>query len=140
MKNLELDRAIRGEYKSADLFLVPKAERYADLLETVFKAFDEETVALVIDEHSMPLTYYDAMEIPLDVFEEKYAIEDEEKIARDEAVSLARDLLELGLFDIGFRGKKVAVFISHDGYINVKPEGIERDEFADTIEEIDIND
>ncbi len=140
MEDLELDSAIRGDYKSVDLYLVPKAVRYADLVETVFDRFDEETVELVIDEHSMPLPYYDALEIPLDVFEEKYEIENEEEIQRETAISLCRDLLELGLFDIGFRGDKVSVFISHDGYINVKPEAVDRDEFQRTVEEIGVDD
>lgn len=139
MENLELDMAVRGDYRAVDLYLVPKAVRYADLMEQVFDAFEEQTVELVIDETSMPMPYYEALEIPLDVFEEEYEIEDEGNIPVDDAVNLCRDLLDLGLFDIGFKGEKVAVMITHDGYINVTPQDVKQDEFEATIEELDID-
>lgn len=136
MEQIDVDRTVRGDYSSVDLFLVPKARIYVDLLADVFEAFDEDTVELVIDESSMPLPYYEALEIPLDVFEEEHGIEDEDEIDRETALDLCEDLLELGLFDIGFRGERVAVHISHDGYLNVKPLNIDRNEFQETIETI----
>jgi hypothetical protein len=136
MEQIDVDRRVRGDYTSVDLFLVPKATIYVDLLADVFEAFDEDTVELVIDESSMPLPYYEALEIPLDVFEEEHGIEDEEEIDRETALDLCEDLLELGLFDIGFRGDSVAVHISHDGHLNVKPLNIDRKEFQETVETI----
>ncbi|MCJ7450487.1 MAG: hypothetical protein MUP58_01985 [Candidatus Nanohaloarchaeota archaeon QJJ-9] len=136
MEELEINAEVRGDYKSADLFLMPKPVYYADLLEKVFDEFGEDEVELVIEESSMPLTYYEALDIPLDVFEEKYEIGDEEEVAKDKAVKLARDLLSLGLFDIGFRGDKVATNISHDGYINVKPLNVEKEVFREKVESI----
>lgn len=136
MEQIDVDRRVRGDYTSVDLFLVPKATIYVDLLADVFEAFDEDTVELVIDESSMPLPYYEALEIPLEVFEEEHGIEDEEEIDRETALDLCEDLLELGLFDIGFRGDSVAVHISHDGHLNVKPLNIDRKEFQETVETI----
>lgn len=136
MEQIEVDQAVRGDYSSVDLYLVPKPDMYADLVEQVFDAFDEERLELVINESSMPLPYYEALAIPLDVFEEEYEIKDETDIPRDDALGLCRDLLELGLFDIGFRGETVSVHISHDGYVNVKPLNIDRDDFQQTIESI----
>jgi len=140
MTKLEIDTVPRGDYKSADLYLVPKAEEYASLMDAVLEAFDETEVSIVIEESSMPLPYYEALEIPLDVFEEKYDIDREELMSREDAVSMAKDLLSLGLFDIGFEGGSVAVFISHNGYINVKPIDIDDNTFKSTLEEIDIHD
>jgi len=136
MNELQIDVGVRGNYRSADLYLVPRARMYVDLLERVFDAFDEETLELVIEESSMPLTYYDALEIPLEVFEDKHGIEDEEELTVDEVVGLCEDLLGLGLFDIGFRGDNISVFIAHDGFLNVKPEAIEPEEFKRTIESL----
>ncbi|MDY6771199.1 MAG: hypothetical protein SV186_04560 [Candidatus Nanohaloarchaea archaeon] len=136
MEELDVDTAVRGDYKSVDLYLVPKPVQYANLVEDVFDAFDEDTLELVIDESSMPLPYYDALEIPLDVFEEQYEIEDETEIPREDAIGLCRDLLGLGLFDIGFRGEKVAVFISHDGYLNIKPLNVDSEDFQATVESL----
>ncbi|MDY6777557.1 MAG: hypothetical protein SVU32_02750 [Candidatus Nanohaloarchaea archaeon] len=140
MEELEVDRMVRGDYSSVDLYLVPKAVQYASLVEKVFDAFEEEELELVIDESSMPLPYYEALEIPLDVFKEEHEIEDEGEVSRDKALTICRDLMELGLFDIGFRGEQVAVFISHDGYVNVKPLNIDEEEFRQTIESIGVHD
>jgi len=136
MEELEIDSEVRGDYKSADLYLVPKARMYADMLAEVFEAFDEEQVELVIDQTSMPLPYYEALEIPLDVFSEEYEVSEGERIDVDEAVELARDLLGIGLFDIGFEGGSVSVTITHNGYLNVKPVDIDSHEFRETIESI----
>lgn len=134
MEELQLDIGVRGNYRSADLYLVPRPEMYADLVEEVLDTFDEQQLELVIEESSMPLTYYDALEIPLEVFEDKHGIEDEEELTKEEVLALCRDLLGLGLFDIGFRGESVSVFIAHDGFINVKPESIDHEEFKQKIE------
>lgn len=140
MEELEVDTAVRGDYSSVDLYLVPRAVEYANLLEDVFEAFDETTLELVIDQSSMPLPYYDALEIPLEVFEDEYDIEDESEISRDDAIDLCRDLLELGLFDIGFRGERISAHVSHDGYVNVKPINIDKEDFQATLESIGEND
>lgn len=134
MKELEIDKVERGDYSSVDLYLVPQAVKYADLMEDVLEEFGEETLELVIDQHSMPLPYYEALEIPLEVFEEEYEIEDEKEIPKERAVSLCRSLLDFGVFDIGFKGDKIAVFIAHDGYVNVKPLNIEEEEFRERME------
>lgn len=139
-EQFDIGTSVRGEYKSADLFLAPKGKKYAELVENVFQKFNEEKLEIVIDESSMPLPYYDALEIPLDVFEEKYEIEDENEVEVEKAVNLCRELLELGFFDIGFRGDKISLFIKHNGYINIKPLNISEEDFRRTIEEIGEND
>ncbi|MDY6789486.1 MAG: hypothetical protein SVV03_06010 [Candidatus Nanohaloarchaea archaeon] len=136
MENLEIDTAVRGDYSSVDLYLVPEAVNYADMVEKVLDKFGEDNLELVIDESSMPLPYYDALEIPLEVFEEKYDIQDEENISREKALNLCRDLLSFGVFDLGFRGDNISVFISHDGYVNVKPLNLDEEEFQEKIESI----
>lgn len=136
MEELEIDSVVRGDYSSVDLYLVPQAVKYAELMEEVLEEFDEDKLELVIDESSMPLPYYEALEIPLEVFKEEYEIEDEGEISRDRAVSLSKSLLEFGVFDIGFKGEQIAVFIAHDGYVNVKPLNIEEEEFRERMESL----
>ncbi len=130
----DVEKDVKGNYKSADLFLIPKGEVYVELFEKIIEAFDEESFELVIEESSMPLPYYQALEIPLDVFEEKYEIEDESEIERQQVIDLCKDLLSLGFFDIGFKGEKVSIFIKHNGFINVKPEDIDKEVFQEKIE------
>ncbi len=131
---------VRGNYKSVDVHLAPKGEKYADLVEKVFEVFEEESFELVIDESSMPLPYYQALEIPLDVFKEKYEIDDEKTVSKDKALNLCRELMSLGFFDIGFKGEKISVIISHNGYINVQPTGLDKVKFEKKVEEIGVVD
>jgi hypothetical protein len=133
---LEIDLQVRGDYKSADLYLLPRAEQYATLLHKAFLAFEEDEVEIVINEHSMPLPYFEALEIPLDVFSEKYGVEKGDTIGVGTAVDLARDLLSFGLFDIGFKGDRITAFISHDGYLNIKPRDIDQTDFKETLESL----
>ena len=138
MHNLELDMDIRGDYSSVDLFLIPQAQQYADLVETVLDAFEEETVDLILDEQRMPLPYYEALEISADAFLEKYELESPNDIGTEDAIELCQDLLELGLFDIGLEGDTVTVFISHDGHVNVTPTDEPTNDFKETIESLEI--
>ncbi|MCJ7428787.1 MAG: hypothetical protein MUP66_00175 [Candidatus Nanohaloarchaeota archaeon QJJ-5] len=138
MHNLELDTNIRGDYASVDLFLVPQATQYADLVEQVLERFDEQTVDLILDEQRMPLPYYEALEISVDAFLERYDLETPEAIDVEDAVEICHDLLDLGLFDIGFEGEHVTVFISHDGHVNVTPTDEMTNEFKETIESLEI--
>lgn len=138
MHNLELDMDIRGDYSSVDLFLIPQAKQYADLVETVLDAFEEETVDLILDEQRMPLPYYEALEISADAFLEKYELESPNDIGTEDAIELCQDLLELGLFDIGIEGDTVTVFISHDGHVNVTPTDEPTNDFKETIESLEI--
>lgn len=135
-EDFDIGSSVRGDYKSADLFLAPKGRKYAELVENVLKEFNENSLELVIDESSMPLPYYEAMEIPLDVFLEKYEVEDEKNVSRKKTVNMCKDLLELGFFDIGFRGEKIALHISHNGYVNIKPLKIEKEKFREKIEKL----
>ncbi len=132
--SFDVEKDVKGNYKSADLFIVPKGKLYVNLVEEILNVFEEETLELKIEESSMPLPYYRAMEIPLEVFEEKYGIEDESKISRKKALELCEQLFSLGFFDIGFKGKKISFFVNHNGFINVKPENIEKKVFQDKIE------
>ncbi len=132
--SFDVEKDVKGNYKSADLFIVPKGKLYVDLVEEILDVFEEEKLELKIDESSMPLPYYQAMEIPLEVFEEKYGIEDEKHINRKKVLELCEELFSLGFFDIGFKGKNVSFFVDHNGFINVKPEKIEKKDFQDKIE------
>lgn len=138
MHNIELDTNIRGDYASVDLFLVPQATQYADLVGQVLEQFDEVTVDLILDEQRMPLPYYEALEISVDAFLENYDLENPNDIAVEDAIDLCHDLLELGLFDIGFEGEHVSIFISHDGHVNVTPTDDASNEFKKHIESLDI--